>query len=275
MASSNILAEFAKKPPLVKVGVFLGIGLVLGALYYQLVLSGLRADIAAAESTAQALVGDEQKLRNEEKEYESLREKQDVLETLIKENDTALPTAAQLPSFFDMLNRKVGEAGVDVRRWIYLKEVPVEESIYKVPVEIELQGTFYEIKKFFHLLYKMNQSDREAAEERGGAPENPADVEERDRIVTIEDLELTDPVVRNNELTLTATFRASTFRKEVPEIEEPAPDAKKSKAKDKAKAKDEAAAPAGAKNPVEQAKDKTDDAMKKSEDRVERVKGGM
>jgi Tfp pilus assembly protein PilO len=283
MASSSIITEFGRKPPLVKVGVFVAIGLVLGALYWQLVYSGLRKDVQAAEDTKGALVADEQKLTKDEKEFTQLKEKQDVLETMIKENDNALPTAAQLPSFFDMLNRKVGEAGVDVRRWIYLKEVQVEETIFKVPVEIEIQGTFYEIKKFFHLLYRLNLTDRQAAEEIGESPETAADVEERDRILTIEDLELGSPAVRNNELTLTATFRASTFRKEVPEAELPPADDKKAKA---------GAAKASSKNPVQQAKDKTEDAMEKSDDRArkaggadspvpaekegaERVKGGM
>jgi hypothetical protein len=90
--------------------------------------------------------------------------------------------------------------------------------------------------------------------------------QEKDRILTIEDLHIYDPVVENAELVLTASFRASTFRKEEPPP--PAPDEK-----DKKK-------PA-AKNPVDKAKTKTDDAMKKDEDRAgseegaDRVKGGM
>jgi Tfp pilus assembly protein PilO len=255
MASTSIITEFGRKPPLVKVGVFLAIAIGLGALYWQLVYSGMRKDIQAAKDQAAALVADEQKLADDEKEYARLKEKQDVLETMIKENDTALPTAAQLPAFFDMLNRKVGEAGVDVLEWTHLKELQVEETIFKVPVQITVQGTFHELKKFFHLLYKMNQSDKEAAAD-GETPQNAADVEERDRILTIEDLHIRNPEVRNNELLLTATFRASTFRKEAPAVEVPSEADKKKAAKKNAK------------NPAVDAKEKTEKAMEKSEERV-------
>lgn len=259
MASTSIITEFGRKPPLVKVGVFLAIAIGLGALYWQLVYSGIRKDIQAAEDQAAALVADEQKLAAEEKEFTQLKEKQDVLETMIKENDTALPTAAQLPAFFDMLNRKVGEAGVDVLEWTHLKELQVEETIFKVPVQITVQGTFHELKKFFHLLFKMNQSNREAAAD-GDVPEVAAEVEERDRILTIEDLHIRNPEIRNNELLLTATFRASTFRKEAPAVEVPS-EADKKKAKKAADKKN-------AKNPAVDAKEKTEGAMDKSEERV-------
>jgi Tfp pilus assembly protein PilO len=259
MASSSIINELGKKPPAVKAGVLLGAIVVLGGLYWQLVYSGMRKEIQAAEEQANALVADDQQLDREEDEFKSLSEKKDVLDKMIKENDTALPTAAQIPSFFDMLNRKVGEAGVDVLDWTYAKELQVEETIFKVPVEITVQGTFYELKKFFHLLYKMNETDRDAAADE--APELAADVEDRDRILTIEDLHIREPEIRNNELLLTASFRASTFRKEAPAAEAPADD-KKSKAKK-----------ANTKNPAVDAKAKTEGAMEKSEDRAKSAGG--
>jgi Tfp pilus assembly protein PilO len=265
MASSSALADFARKPPAFKAAVFAGIAIVLAGLYYQLIYAGLRKDVQAAEDGARALVADERRLTADEKEYEQLTEKQAVLERIIAENDSALPTAAQLPAFFDMLNRKIGEAGVEVRRWDYLSEIPVEETIAKVPVQIELQGSFYQLKKFFHLLYKMNEPGRAA----GAAPDA---VEERDRIVTIEDLRLGDPLVRNNELILRATFRASTFRKEAPEVEEPAAEPRKGARSERAPA------PAGVTGAPERARGQAEDALQQSENRAagaERVKGGL
>lgn len=278
MASTGPLADLAKKPPLVRAGV-LALGLlVIAGIYYQLVYSGLAKDIEAQEQSAQALIADEQKLRKEEKEYAELQQRQEELEAMIKANDSALPTAAQLPAFFDMLSRKVGESSVEVRRWVPQKEEFVEESIYKVPVEIEIQGTFYELKRFFYLLYKMNQSERDLADDA----EDAGAVEERDRIVTIEELQIGDPVVKNNELLLTATFRASTFRKD-----EPDPPPAEADPKGKPGDKKAAPPPKGQTGTPQQLKQKTDGALDKSEQRVEkapgtveatgadRVKGGM
>jgi Tfp pilus assembly protein PilO len=283
MASTGVIAEFGKKPPAVKVAIFVAIGLVLAGLYWQLVYSKLRKDIQAEEANATALADDEKKLQKDEKEYKDLKAKQDALEALIKENDSALPTAAQLPAFFDMLNRKVGEASVEVRRWERLSEVQVDDQIFKVPVQIELQGSFYELKKFFYLLYKMNQNERDEPAEPSTDPTAvPAEeIEERDRILTIEDLRIGDPQVKNNELTLVATFRASTFRKEEPEpAAVPADDKKKDTKKD---AKDPKPPKAGdAKTPPPsgqtgipaRSKEKVEGAMEKSEQRVEKSPGG-
>jgi Tfp pilus assembly protein PilO len=277
MASTGVIAEFGKKPPLVKVGIFVAIGLVLAGLYWQLVYSKLRSDIQAEEANATALASDEKKLQKDEKEYKDLKAKQDALEALIKENDSALPTAAQLPAFFDMLNRKVGEASVEVRRWERLSEVQVDEQIFKVPVQIELQGSFYELKKFFYLLYKMNQNERdEPADSTDPAAPPTEEIEERDRILTIEDLRLGDPQVKNNELTLVATFRASTFRKEEPEpAAVPADDKKKDKKDAKDKAGDaKTPPPSGQTGIPARSKAKVEDAMDKSEQRVEKSPGG-
>lgn len=282
MATSNAIADFGRRPLQFKVAVFVGIGAVLALMYYQFSYSKIRSDIKAAEETHDALLNDKTKLAQEEAEYAQLKKRQDVLDAIIKENDAALPTAAQLPAFFDMLNRKVGEAGVEVRRWDYLKEAQVEETIYKVPVEIEMTGTFYQIKRFFFLLAKLNRdnADKTAPADATDA----ADVEERDRILTIEELKLQKPEVRNGDLVMTVTFRASTFRKEVPP--EPEPDPKKKAKDDKADAKDpKSDAKAAPKNPVQKAKADTEKALEKSDDRarkaggddspVDKVKGGM
>jgi len=265
MASAGVVAEFGKKPPAVKVAIIAAIGLVLAALYWQLFYSKLRRDIEGEQAQARSLARSESELKKDEQEFKELQTKQEQLRELISENDNALPTAAELPAFFDMLNRKVGEASVEVRRWERQPEVQVDEQIFKVPVEIELQGTFYELKKFFYLLYKMNQSERDEPPVEG-APE------ERDRVLTIEDLRIGDAQVKNNELTLVATFRASTFRKEEPAA--PAPEetgAKKATGKDATKP----AAPSGELGAPQRAKDSVDRAMDKSEQRVDRVKGGM
>jgi Tfp pilus assembly protein PilO len=257
MASPSFIADFAKKPPIYKVGVFFGIAAVLGLLYYQLVLSSIRKDTTAAEEQRESLAAAETALKKDEREYKDLKKEHGELEKTIDDNDDALPTAAQLPAFFDMLNRKVGEASVEVRKWEYQKEIPVEDFV-KVPVVIELQGTFQEIKKFFYLLYKMSQKEGDqATAPLPGAPvvATGAGSDDRDRILTIEDLKISDPEVKNNELLLIATFRASTFRQD---SREPVVDEKAKAKEDKKKAKTKGG----------KVKDKVEDSMDKSDDRA-------
>lgn len=259
MASASFISEFAKKPPLVKVGAFFGIAVLLGLLYYQFVFSSVRADIKAAEAQRDSLAGQDATVRKDEGEYKEKTQQREQLEATINKNDDILPTAAQLPAFFDMLNRKVGEASVEVRKWEYQKEIPVEDFI-KVPVMIEVQGTFQEIKKFFYLLYKMSQKEGEAAVPgEPTAPTAPTGIgsDDGDRILTIEDLTIRDPVVKNSELLLTATFRASTFRQ----------DSKEPEVDEAAKAKDDKKKAKG-KGKLDKVEDKVDAAMDKSEKRA-------
>jgi Tfp pilus assembly protein PilO len=258
MASTGFLADFGRRPLGVKIGVFALIFAALVGIWYMTIFKKLQGDLDAAQSTAQGLVAQQTKLGKDEELYKELDEQQRELKQLIADNDSALPTAAQLPAFFEMLNRKVGEAGVEVRKWDYQKEIAVDDTTLKVPVDIELQGTYYQIEKFFYLLYKVSQKE---GDEAGPAPTTPAPPptvdQERDRILTVEDLHLSDPEVKNGELVMTATFRASTFRKEE-QVPEPDDTAKPDKGGKKT----------GATNPVQKAKDKTADAMQKDADRV-------
>jgi len=74
-----------------------------------------------------------------------------------------------------------------------------------MPVEVELSGTFMQIKRFFASLVQRDvRLPGSALTESGGeAPE---------RIVSIEDLSLSNPTVANREIVLTAKFTAVTFR---------------------------------------------------------------
>ncbi len=110
-----------------------------------------------------------------------------------------------MPAFFDHLQRKAGEAGVNLRRWDRKAEEPVGEYV-KVPVSIEMTGTFYQLLRYFSLLSPSGASS--AANER---------------IVSVENIELRDPKIENDAVLLTARFTASTFRQDsdapVPELD--------------------------------------------------------
>ena len=258
----SALDDFARKPTRFKVTVFAVIGVVLGLLYYQFLFKKHRAARDEARADNQSLVGQNQKLDGDAKAYQKLLARSDELNRQIEENQKALPTESELPAFFDTLGRKVGEAGLEVKRWDYLKETPIE-SFVKVPIEIEITGTYYQIKRFFASLVQVTVPPN-AAE---GSP--PI---ERERIVTVENLALFEPRVRNRELVMTAKFVAATFRQDAAATPKPAakPAAKPAPAPAPAPAPGAgsgsaalppAASPAGAKA-------RTEDAMKTSEQRA-------
>lgn len=245
MASSGALNDFARMPTQRKVLIFVVAGILLGAVYWQFLYKGLKNDLEQAEQQSISLADQNDKLGKQIPEYEKLKARIGELEAKIQENQKALPTQAEVPAFFETLERKVKESGVEINKWKKLKEEPVE-SFVKVPVEIEINGTFMQIKRFFASLVQ-----------KGVTPVVPIEgqVEERERIVSIENLALTNPVVRNREINLTAKFIAVTFRQEDKAATK---DAKKPAAAPAGKALAPASTPKGAKERTENALDKGD-----------------
>jgi type IV pilus assembly protein PilO len=278
MASSGVMADFGRMPPQRKAAVFVVIGAALGLLYFQFVWKPLKADLAAAEQDNKSKSALNKKLADDIPKFDALKMKMKELTQVISENQKALPTEAEVPAFFETLERKVTESGVEINKWKKLKEEPVEQFV-KVPVEIEITGTFMQIKRFFASLV---QKDVAPAVSAGGQ------VEERDRIVSIDNLALTTPVVKNREIHLTAKFVAVTFRQEDPAAVAPAAPAKKGAAPaapagGTAPPLPSAGTPAGAKARVEQSLDKGDTVNRnatgvdeaKTPTDSQRLKGGM
>ncbi|MGE0867506.1 MAG: type 4a pilus biogenesis protein PilO [Kofleriaceae bacterium] len=201
MATSGVMAEFAKMPTQRKAMVFGAIGLVIGLIYYQMVYKSLSEDLEQARNDNAQMISQDQKLAADIPKFADLRERVVELQQIISENARALPTQAEVPAFFEMLERKVTQSGVEISKWTKKPEENVETFV-KVPVEIEISGTYMQIKRFFASLV---QNDV--------APV-PGQVQERERIVSIENLSLSNPVVRNREIILNARFTAVTFRQD-------------------------------------------------------------
>jgi Tfp pilus assembly protein PilO len=272
---ANAFTEFGRKSTGYKVGVFVAIAVVLGGLYFQFAYKKARARRNEAQADNQSALAQSQTLDKQKKEHDKNLADYKTLEKTIQENQKALPTEAELPAFFDTLGRKVAEAGVSVKRWDYLKEVPTDNFI-KVPLEVEVTGTFYQIKRFFASLI---QRDPVPVVK----PDGTTEVEDRERIVTIENLQLLDAKGKNNELVMTARFTASTFRQE--QVSAPEDPTKKPGAAGAGSAGSGSAAgsgagsakpPAGTPATPAGAKAATEDAMKKDATRGDdKLKGGV
>lgn len=199
--ASAALEDFARRPTSYKATVFGGILLALAGVYYQFGYKSLSNDLDEARGNSVQMATKKARYERDEVAFRELQTKMVALKRIIDENQKALPTGAELPAFFDMLNRKVNEAGVEIRKWEYKSDIPVAEFV-KVPVELELTGTFFQLKRFFASLVQRGISGR------------PGEEDERERIITIENLQLTNPQIKNREVLMTAKFTASTFRQE-------------------------------------------------------------
>jgi Tfp pilus assembly protein PilO len=269
-----VMADFARLPNQRKAMIFIVAGLLMFLLYYQFGFKSLNRELEEAEGTFNAKVAANKKADADIKSFNELKPAVNRLKAQIDQNEKALPTEAELPAFFDTLNRKVTESGVQVNRSTQQPEAPVE-SFIRVPVDFEIQGTFMQIKRFFASLVPKKKKASLGETNPNGDPA----VEERERIVSIDNLTIGDPQVKNREIVLTARFTANTFRQEErvePTAPKPAggaaPATPPAGAGSAAKPLPPAATPAGAKA-------RANDAMDKSEQRsgsnAQRLKGGL
>jgi len=203
MAAAGAMADFARMPPQKKAMVFIGIGLLLGVVYWKLAYKDLDDRLAQAEATHDTKVALAKKLGADIPKFAELRTQMTKLHAQIEKNQTALPSEIELPAFFDSLQHKVNESGAEVRKWSYGNPEPIE-SFVRVPVEVEMTGTYLQIKRFFASL--VQHDVRPAAGEDSGA--------EPERIVSIDNLALTNPTVTGREVVLNAKFTAVTYRQE-------------------------------------------------------------
>jgi type IV pilus assembly protein PilO len=200
MAGSAI-SDFAKKPPKEKAMIFVIITAALGLLYWQFLHKPAKKATAAAYEEQQAEETRKDKLRRDRIARDELAKRSAELRRENEKNQRALPTSAELPAFFETLGRKVSEAGVEVKKWTNKKEIP-GTSFVQVPLDIELTGTFMQLKRFFSSIDPRSQARGQVGDE--------------DRLITIEDFTLKEPKVKNAEIVLTASFTASTFRQDAP-----------------------------------------------------------
>jgi len=239
-----VMADFARMPLQRKLLLFAGIGGLLWLAHCQLVLKPLSRDVEAADNDHKARLAKSSQMEADIPKYEELKTRMTRLRHTLDEQESALPTEAELPAFFETLNRKVLESGVEVKTTQRGNDSKVE-SFVRVPVDFEITGTFMQIKKFFaSLTYRKRKA---------GSSETP-DNNEHDRIVSIDNLTLNDPKVVNHELVLHAKFTATTYREEL-KAAAGAP-AGGGAAKPATKTQPPADTPAGAKTRVEDAMDK-------------------
>jgi len=187
MASESPIAQLAAKPLNYQLGVLFACILAICGLYYQFFYSSLEEDLSSARSDYSRLENENEKAKDRVEEWQQMVKDKEALDQTLGVNQVSLPETAALPSFISNLQRQASVAGVSFKNWSRLAEVPVSGYV-KVPVSIEVVGTFHQALKYFYLLGKTK------------------------RIITIEDFVLSPEKTESEDVLLKAKFRATTFR---------------------------------------------------------------
>jgi type IV pilus assembly protein PilO len=187
MASESPISKLAALPLKNQVAVLVGTMVLLFGGYHQLYYSSMGEELANAESQYSRHEKQSSDLKQKEVEWKQMIQDKEALDLKLSTNQISLPRTSDLASFIGHLQRQAAVSGVTFKNWSRKPEAPVANYV-KVPVAIEVVGTFHQILKYFYLLGKTK------------------------RIITIEDFALTPLPDNTDTVLLMATFQATTFR---------------------------------------------------------------
>jgi type IV pilus assembly protein PilO len=178
--------SLAKLPPVAKVGIGGIVVVIVFALYWVVFYSDISAKRSAAEADKVRLSGE---LSNQERTKASfIQDKDDLAARQVRQKDLnkALPAETEAPAFISALQQVANVSGVDLKAW-QPQEEQTQNFYAKFPMKLELGGRFHQIAKF--------------AYEAGRV----------ERIINVENLEMSDPKLEGDEMKLKAKCLATTF----------------------------------------------------------------
>jgi type IV pilus assembly protein PilO len=186
MAPPSPQSVLARVPTYAKFAAGVGAALVTAGAYWFIFYSDAAAKIEGAERQKKSLRDELVQEQQAEASYFADRDDLALREQRARELNKLLPPDAQEDSFLSSVQQASNAAGIDLKAYAPLEEV-AQNFYAKVPMRLEMTGRFQQIAKFAYDLGKV------------------------DRIINVEDIELTDPRIIGDEVILRAKCLATAF----------------------------------------------------------------
>jgi len=184
MAASDSLS---KLPTLAKLGVVLGLLGLTGVAYYVVFYGTLASEIQAAKAQEQQLGQDLATARRAEFAYQKDLAELTERQQRQRELNKILPMASEYPAFLSSIQNVANVAGVQLAGWSPSNEV-TEQYYARVPMKLTLVGRYHQVAKFFY------------------------GVSQLDRIINLENVVLTKPEIKGEDVLVQAETLATAFR---------------------------------------------------------------
>ncbi len=183
---AKLRATLERLPAPLKGAVTGGLCFVIAAGYYLIFQLDIEDQIDAGLSRRQTLHTQLDEARALEKAYRKDLAELAEREARQKELSRILPDKTEYPAFLSAVQSAANVSGVSLSAWTPGKTVP-EEFYARVPMKVELSGRFHQIARFFY------------------------NVGQLDRIINMEDIAMTQPVEKGDEVILTTSALATAF----------------------------------------------------------------
>jgi type IV pilus assembly protein PilO len=122
--------------------------LAVAAMYNFMFLSDLEDEIKAAQGQQTALVAEKASYEKRRAEYLAYRNELTKLQEEQREVLKILPRKSEISTFLSSIQEQAEVSGVEIENLTPDAEVP-EDLYVRIPVKIEVVGTYHSITKFF------------------------------------------------------------------------------------------------------------------------------
>jgi type IV pilus assembly protein PilO len=186
---NDILQKILRLKTPVKIAITAALMAAIAGIYYMMFFIDLQDQIKAGEVRQRSLQAEKDNYEKRKKEYLAYRAELTQLQQEQRDLLKALPKRAEIPTFLSSIQEQAELAGLEVLNLTIEAESPGELYV-RIPVRIEIRGTYHTITKFFK------------------------NVAELPRIVNIENLALNVEKAADDSISprLRAKFYAVTFR---------------------------------------------------------------
>jgi type IV pilus assembly protein PilO len=169
-----------------KIGVGAILCALLGVAYYVMLHTDVAAQTDRERSRTGELETELSKTKQSQASYFADRDELAMRQQKQREWNKILPTDTEAATFLSAIQTVSNISGIDLQAWAPMDEIP--QAFYaKVPMRLQITGRFHQIAKFAY------------------------EVGRQDRIINMENLELSDPKVQGEDVVMKATCLATTF----------------------------------------------------------------
>lgn len=144
----ELIRKLLKLSPAKKVGVTVGVILLIGLLDYQFFYGDTSTDITSARAHAAELADELAGYQRRKSEYLGYRTELTQLLAEQRELLRALPKRAEIPTFLANVQEQAELSTLEVLSVEIGQESPLDLYV-KIPVKMEVRGTYHQISRFF------------------------------------------------------------------------------------------------------------------------------
>jgi type IV pilus assembly protein PilO len=161
--------------------------LLVAVLFYVSLIGPALSDIETATAQVKELTVKRDQVRARADNRAAFEAELDALAAKLKQALKELPNGREIPGLLSEIDGLARKSGLDVRRFQPLPEV-MHEYFAEVPVTLVMEGGYHEFGIFFDRVRQMS------------------------RIVSVEDIEMSDPTESGAEVNLKVTGTTVTYR---------------------------------------------------------------